>query len=516
MSRSIAIFDAYWSTAGGGEKYAAGVAETLSAENDVVLLAHEPVDLDWLGERLALDLSNVRVVVIDECDSLEEVTAQFDVLFNLSYRSHGRNGAKRGIYVVHFPDRPGAGRTRLQRFLQNGPARLLRRRNRSFEFTGGFHRPDLIRWQEVYWTNGRGVLRVLEGAGETLRLAFGRYVPGGNTRHIEIVVNGEVRSRVELVASRSKVELVEPLIVDVDLRGVAEGAEIEIHSEADNAHDLLGNGDHRRLGVPLVGVAVDKGLRNALILRASLLDTVPPSLDWLESYDTIVANSLFTHHWINKWWGQPSVVVEPPVGLRVPLEKTKSILSVGRFFADGRGHAKKQVEMVEAFRTLCNDGVEGWTLHLAGGCSPDDLAYLEKVRNAAIGLPIEFHIDVSGAELDELYGQASIYWHATGLGENLDVEPELAEHFGITTVEAMSAGTVPVIFNGGGQPEIVRHGIDGFVYSQVDQLVGFTHRLVTDDPLRRTLALSARERALIYGSEAFTQRVNALLDESVS
>ena len=55
----IAVYDRYWSTAGGGEKYAAGVASVLAAEHDVTLLAHEPVDRDWLGERLAVDLSGV-------------------------------------------------------------------------------------------------------------------------------------------------------------------------------------------------------------------------------------------------------------------------------------------------------------------------------------------------------------------------------------------------------------------------------------------------------------------------
>lgn len=510
MRQSIAIYDAYWSTAGGGEKYAAGLADVLSRSNDVVLLAHEPINREWLGERLAVDLSRVEVEIIDECDRLETTSAPFDLLFNLSYRSHGRNGAKRGVYVVHFPDRIGGEQSGYQRLLRNGLGRFVRRRNRSFELVSGFHGPDFIRWQKVDWTNGAGVIRLTCDIGTNLRLAFGRYIPGGGTRHIEVTSGGEVRGRGVLSAPQSKIELIEPLIIDVDVDGIPEGGEIVISSESDIAHELLGNGDRRRLGVPLVGTATGRDPRNALLLRASLLDTEPANLEWLSTYDVIVANSPFTQRWISTWWSRPSLVVEPPVGLRQPSEKSSVILSVGRFFADGRGHAKKQFEMVEAFRKLCAGGLTGWTLHLAGGCSPDDRPYLELVRNAAKGLPVVFHVDATGAELDELYSTASIYWHATGLGEDLNAHPERAEHFGITTVEAMSAGAVPIVFNGGGQPDIVRHGSDGFVFSNVDQLVGFTRRLADNRDLRSQFSQSCYERALTYGPESFARRVNEI------
>ena len=104
----VAVYDRYWSTAGGGEKYAGGVAEVLSRGHDVTLIAHDEVDTDWLGERLGLDLGRTTVTVVDECEPLDRVSAGFDLLVNASYRSHGCNGARHGIYVVHFPDRPGA------------------------------------------------------------------------------------------------------------------------------------------------------------------------------------------------------------------------------------------------------------------------------------------------------------------------------------------------------------------------------------------------------------------------
>ena len=100
--------------------------------------------------------SRTTVEVVDPCLPLERASARFDLLVNVSYRSHGRNGARHGIYVVHFPDRPG-GELAAVAAAPPGPRRSGgRHRSRSLD---GFHEPDIIRWQQVRWTNGPGVLR---------------------------------------------------------------------------------------------------------------------------------------------------------------------------------------------------------------------------------------------------------------------------------------------------------------------------------------------------------------------
>ena len=512
--RRVAVFDAYWSTGGGGETYAAGVADVLSRRHHVTLLAYEELDTAWLGERLALDLSRVEVVVIDPTEPLEDVTAGFDLLVNLSYRDHGRNGARHGIYVVHFPDRPGADWARWQRAL-NALGRPWRSRRPPVRVARGFHRPDTIRWQEARWTNGHGVLEVdlPPGDVETLRLWFGRFVPAGGSRLVSVSVDGALVTSVRLNPPRSKREVLEPLRIDVPVTAQAGGTRVEISSESVVADDVIFNGDRRQLGVPLVGLGLGRSPLDALAARVSLLTADPPGTAWLESYDVLVANSSFTQRWIDRWWGRTSVVLEPPVRLRSPGQKEPIVLSVGRFFAAGRGHAKKQLEMVQAFGELvASGGADGWELHLVGGCSSVDAPYLETVRCAAAGLPIVFHIDASGAELEGLYGRASIYWHATGLGEDLDADPGRAEHFGITTVEAMSAGAVPVVLAGGGQVDIVHDGVDGLLFTTSTELVSLTRRLMADPAERSRLGAAASENASRFGFLAFGARFDDLVE----
>ncbi len=510
--RKVVVYDRYWSTGGGGEKYAAGLGDVLSREHDVTLLSHEPLDLDWLGERLALDLSRVGVAVVAETEPLHEVTAGFDLFLNASYRSHGRNGARNGVYVVHFPDRPEgelcAWQRRARGVLSGGAAPAV-------TVVRGFHEPDVIRWQEVRWTDGEGVLSVALAPGRQaiLRLHLGRFLPDGKPRAVDVLVDGRVVARADLRPPRSRIEVLKPLTIEVPLEARAGGVLVAVRSPTSVADDALGNGDHRRLGVPVVGASVQDGLRSAGSRWASIVLADRRALGWLDSYGTVVSNSEFTRGWVGRWWGRDSTVLYPPVTLRKPSGPTSPvILAVGRFIAPGRGHAKQQHELVEAFRRLHASGLaEGWELHLAGGCSEDDRPYLDEVRAAAGDLPVRFHIDLSGAELDDLYRHASIFWHATGLGADVEADPVRAEHFGITTAEAMSAGVIPVVHASGGQPEIVEQGISGFTFTTIDELVAATARLVGDPDLRERMRARAVARSAQFGMPVFTERLAALV-----
>src|SRR5207248_6507126 len=109
--------------------------------------------------------------------------------------------------------------------------------------------------------------------------------------------------------------------------------------------------------------------------------------------------------------------------------------------------------------------------------------------------------------LRELFGRARIFWHATGLGDDTDAHPELAEHFGISTVEAMAAGCVPVVINKGGQPEIVEHGKSGFVWNTLDELKQYTQLLADDPSLWKQMSAAARERARGFARERFIEKM---------
>jgi glycosyltransferase involved in cell wall biosynthesis len=290
-------------------------------------------------------------------------------------------------------------------------------------------------------------------------------------------------------------------------------AVVELRSPSFVPADLVGGVDGRTLGVPVVGVALG-GAAAARLTRST--PAVAGSLGWLESYDTLVANSAFTAGWVRRLWGRDSTVLHPPVSLRAGGRKEQVVLAVGRFFPAGQGHSKKQLELVQAFRRLVDGGLDGWSLHLAGGCSASGRSYLEQVRAEAAGYPVELHVDAPGAELDALYARTSVFWHAAGLGEDPERSPDRLEHFGIATVEAMSAGAVPVVLRRGGLVETVRDGVDGLHVDDLDGFVAATRQLVADPPRLAAMSASAVGRAHDFSLEAFDARLEQLLAQGLS
>jgi len=95
----------------------------------------------------------------------------------------------------------------------------------------------------------------------------------------------------------------------------------------------------------------------------------------------------------------------------------------------------------------------GWKLILAGGSTSE--AWVQELARLGSGTPIEFAINATHEFLCELYAKSTIYWHAAGYGVDEHKNPELTEHFGISIVEAVSAGCIPIVVPSGGQVEIV-------------------------------------------------------------
>jgi glycosyltransferase involved in cell wall biosynthesis len=517
-----AVYNRYWATGGGAEKYGGAIAQILAADGPLELLSHDPVDVDWLAERLRLDLSGVDVRRLDDATGeVRAASADYDLFVNVSYMSTDRSVAPGSLYVVHFPTPLDGHLSRVQRQVAD---RLARRRNGlggvEVEWGEGFYGRE-GRTGGVAWTNGRARLRFVTDPARpvAVEFVFGNLRPaelGPTTVRIE--VDGEPATEVELARPTSRVaaRLGTPARLQLVSPEPGRPVEVELISDTFVPAEVLHTDDHRRLGVPLVALTVGSGPVARLSRWFPVLRSSRASIDWLDSYGLVVANSAFTREWIDRYWAHDSEVLYPPVTMHAEGDKQKVILNVGRFFPADKGHSKKQLELVHAFRRLHDAGVRDWTLHLVGGCSEAGEAYLDQVRSAAAGYPVELHVNASGEELESLYARASIYWHASGYGEDARRNPDRLEHFGISTVEAMSAGAVPVVIGLAGQRETVRHGVDGFHFQTLDGLCALTRSLTRDPALLRRLSDSARRRARLYSLDAFADQLHNLVARALA
>lgn len=236
----------------------------------------------------------------------------------------------------------------------------------------------------------------------------------------------------------------------------------------------------------------------------------------LADYDVIVANSRFTQHWIGQRWSLPTTVVYPPCEMiGIGQRKEKIICHAGRFEVDYPlvSVHKHQGTLLEVFKRLPDLHRAGWQLHFTGGLhdTPQDRAFVQGLRDAAQNFPVFFHCDASTADLHGLYRSASLYWHASGYGVDAELHPQTQEHFGITTVEAMSAGAVPVVLNTGGQAEIVTHGVNGFGWQQLTELATYTRLLAQDANLRATLSRQAMAHSQRFSTANFLARLDGIV-----
>jgi glycosyltransferase involved in cell wall biosynthesis len=225
------------------------------------------------------------------------------------------------------------------------------------------------------------------------------------------------------------------------------------------------------------------------------------------TYQHAIVNSRFTQRWLKQLWGLDADVVYPPLrhGLQ-PSDKQNRILTIAAFSASQ--HKKHEVTL-QAFRQLCDAGLDGWEYVLLGaaGTSAADVEYTDSLRELANGYPISIRTNVGGEELMSTLSSAAILWHSMGYGVDSEQDPGQMEHFGMVATEAMAAGAVPVVFNGGGLPEIVSHGKDGYLWTTPDELKSLTGKLIADPAERDNISASAVRRSRHFGSEQFERRL---------
>jgi glycosyltransferase involved in cell wall biosynthesis len=241
------------------------------------------------------------------------------------------------------------------------------------------------------------------------------------------------------------------------------------------------------------------------------------------TYDLVTANSRYTQGYIKKYWGIDSTILYPICDDMYDKKlnnKRKVILNVARFFENVEGsHHKRQDFLLDTFKEMEDLHKKGWELHFAGSVADDigGLKYTLFLLASAQGYPVYFHFNTNYENLKKLYNQANVYWHATGYGSDSQKHPERQEHFGISTVEAMSTGTIPVVINSAGQKESVIHGENGYLWHNAEELVEFTEKVATLSSQESTQIQSCNiKKAKRFSASAFRDKVLEIFNQVTS
>lgn len=218
---------------------------------------------------------------------------------------------------------------------------------------------------------------------------------------------------------------------------------------------------------------------------------------------TNVTLSEYTKKHIKERWGKDALVIYAPTTLFEPYKnKEKIILHVSRFNPPSDASDKGQEHMLEAFKSLNN---LGWKFVLAGTTnvgpiSPIAKTYVETLKKHVKdnNLNVEFVVNSPFEELKTWFERASIYWHCSGYKNS---SAGSVEHQGLTIIESMSTGGVPISYNIGGPSEIIEHNKSGYLFDELKDLTKYTKKLIDNPQLLQKLSIQAIKRSQLFAED---------------
>lgn len=232
----------------------------------------------------------------------------------------------------------------------------------------------------------------------------------------------------------------------------------------------------------------------------------------LKNVYQIFCYSKFVKKFIDKEFKIKARIIPPAINNSFfklkKIKKENIIISVGRF--DQIMNAKKQHILVNVFKQMVDEGLKNWELVLLGGLMLEN-NYFRKLKKQSQGYPIKIIANADFNVLKDYYQKSKIYWHAAGFGENLNLHPERAEHFGISVVEAMACGCAPIVFKGGGLPEILGNKNQKWLWQTKKKLKAKTKLLINDNNLRQELSRQVKKRAMLFNKKSFISNLSSYL-----
>ncbi len=108
----------------------------------------------------------------------------------------------------------------------------------------------------------------------------------------------------------------------------------------------------------------------------------------------------------------------------------------------------------------------GRRLHMAG-IVQDDRYWREEVEPHVDGDRIVYHGAVGGTARTDLLGQSRALLHLI----------DFDEPFGLSVIEAMACGTPVIAYNRGSMPELIEHGVNGFLADTLDEAIAAIERV---------------------------------------
>ncbi|MBS7646197.1 glycosyltransferase [Candidatus Bathyarchaeota archaeon] len=237
-------------------------------------------------------------------------------------------------------------------------------------------------------------------------------------------------------------------------------------------------------------------------IASRLYDLNLKGLERLFGRGLILTNSKFMHILLRKWVGCGSLVVYPPVDIdRFRQESMEDredlVVTVSRL---RRG---KHLELVPKVAKMVGGG-EFVIFGLADQASKGSMAALRRtIGDMGLEGRVRLLVNQPLEKIRATLSKAKVYLHTQPL-----------EAFGISVVEAMASGCVPVVPRlGGPWSDILemRMGFYGFCYSSPEEASKRIKGILEDEGMWREISFRARSRSRDFTPSRFESRIRRIV-----
>jgi len=215
----------------------------------------------------------------------------------------------------------------------------------------------------------------------------------------------------------------------------------------------------------------------------------------------VLTNSGYTRKAISNAFNIDAKILYPPVDVETFQEialksnqRDDMVLVISRIAPD------KQIEnAIEVARIMRGRGI-GKIMTIAGNLHYYDHQYYQQMKNMIADYDLSDYVslqtNISFSRLIQLVQLAKVYFH-----------PRIDEHFGISIVEAMASGLVPVVSNIGGHTEFVPPKYHFHTLGHAADLTALAFEATNSE--RRTISSSTNK----FSNENYVNSFHRILSE---
>ena len=215
-------------------------------------------------------------------------------------------------------------------------------------------------------------------------------------------------------------------------------------------------------------------------------------------HSVILVNSTFIAKLVERFMHRKSIVVHPPVNTKTSSdaqnhERGDTVVTISRY------SPKRHLETIP----LIAKHTKSANFIIMGNADESSEGTIQRLNklidNFELREKVRMLTNVSRSRLLSVLSTSKVYLH---------VMPH--EHFGISVVEAMANGCVPIVHRSGGPwLDIMeqKQGKYGYSYETPEEASKYIDLLVTKEDLRRETTLRAMKRSTEYDESIFNKKI---------